>query len=272
MRSVPEPSIRLKAFACPHCGAMADQSWYDARVQRNPSADKLPRLPDPDFAERAVREAKAAEMKGDEDAAKGLRHAAEWAKRMLEGGPFLHSERYVNADLKLENVFVSACRSCGRLSIWIHDRLVFPGSLAGPAPSPDLPPDLAEDFEEARRVVDLSPRGAAALLRLLVQKLCKHLGEPGDNINADIGSLVRKGLDSSVQQALDAVRVIGNEAVHPGQMDLQDDRDTALLLFELVNDIVAQMISRPNRAREIYAKLPQAKRDAIAKRDGGSGP
>lgn len=133
----------------------------------------------------------------------------------------------------------------------MHDRLIYPPTLAGPQPHSDLPPALAADFEEARRIVDLSPRGAAALLRLLVQKLCIELGEKGQRIDDDIASLVTKGLDESVQQALDAVRVIGNEAVHPGQMDLRDDRDTAIVLFDLVNDITAQTITRRRRAQAI---------------------
>jgi Domain of unknown function (DUF4145) len=49
-----------------------------------------------------------------------------------------------------------------------------------------------------------------------------------------VASLVRKGLSPVVQQALDAVRVIGNEAVHPETLDLKDDRDTATTLFGLV--------------------------------------
>jgi hypothetical protein len=63
------------------------------------------------------------------------------------------------------------------------------------------------------------------------------------------------------------VRVIGNEAVHHGVMDLKDDRDTALQLFELVNSIADQMISHPQKIKTMYLKLPEAKRDAIAKRD-----
>ena len=101
--------------------------------------------------------------------------------------------------------------------------MVYPIAATAPLPNPDLPADIKADYEEARGIASLSPRGAAALLRLAIQKLCKDLAESGENINADTKSLVNKGLSVQVQQALDVVRVTGSNAVHPGQIDLQDD-------------------------------------------------
>ena len=103
---------------------------------------------------------------------------------------------------------------------------------------------------------------------MALQKLCAYLGQKGKNIDEDIASLVKNGLLPVVQQSLDSLRVIGNEAVHPGTMDLKDDLDTAIQLFKLVNLIADQMISSPKQADEVYAKLPQHKREAIEKRDG----
>ena len=127
--------------------------------------------------------------------------------------------------------------------------------------------DVRRDYEEAGTILDASPRGAAALLRLAVEKLCKGLGEPGRDLNADIASLVAKGLDQRVQQALDVVRVIGNNSVRPGQIDLRDDRATAETLFGLVNLICEKMITEPKHVDELYTKLPEAARQAIEKRD-----
>lgn len=137
---------------------------------------------------------------------------------------------------------------------------------------PDMPPDIRADYDEARNIAQDSPRGSAALLRLCVQKLCKHLGEPGKNINDDIGSLVKKGLPVEIQQALDIVRVIGNNAVHPGELSSEDVQQVATTLFELVNHIVEDRISRPNRLATLFTGLPSQALAGIANRDGNNKP
>ena len=115
--------------------------------------------------------------------------------------------------------------------------------------------------------MDESPRGAAALLRLSIQMLCKELGESGKKLDDAIANLVKKGLSPIVQKSLDIVRVIGNEAVHPGTIDLNDNKDTARELFSLVNLIAEQMISIPKKVDSLYEKLPPEKRTAIEERD-----
>ncbi|HEX3040803.1 MAG TPA: DUF4145 domain-containing protein [Solirubrobacterales bacterium] len=164
------------------------------------------------------------------------------------------------------------CHNCSDISYWreeaIGGRLVDPQVGGGPRPHPDMPEEVQKDFEEARTIVMQSPRGACALLRLAVQKLCSELGESGTNINDDIAALVQKGLSVEVQQALDSLRVIGNNAVHPGEMDLTDDTETASALFELLNFIVEDRISQPKKREEIFAKLPAKAVAAIQRRDG----
>lgn len=118
---------------------------------------------------------------------------------------------------------------------------------------------------EAALILTESPRGAAALLRLAIQKLCEALGEKG-SVDDMIGSLVKKGLLLQVQQSLDIVRVTGNNAVHPGQMDVKDV-EVAASIFPLVNIIVEQMIAGPKKIGALYGTLPQRARDAIARRD-----
>ncbi|HLX94871.1 MAG TPA: DUF4145 domain-containing protein [Verrucomicrobiae bacterium] len=162
---------------------------------------------------------------------------------------------------------VSVCMHCNQFTIWQSTTMIYPDSSLAPLPNSDLPADIAADFQEARSIVQRSPRGAAALFRLCIQKLCIHLGEPGKNINADIAALVKKGLNPKIQKSLDVVRVIGNESVHPGTIDLRDQPQTAVQLATLINIIADAMITQPKLVDELYGGLPEAKREEIKKRD-----
>jgi hypothetical protein len=104
-------------------------------------------------------------------------------------------------------------------------------------------------------------------LRLALQKICKHLGEPGKNINEDIGSLVKRGLNPSIQRALDVLRITGNNALHPGELDVRDDRILVGKLFALLNVIVQQMITQPREIEELWGQMPDGAREAVQKRD-----
>ena len=172
----------------------------------------------------------------------------------------------------------SACEHCGEHTLWlmtaesdVSTRIVWPATSLGPRPCSELPEEVTSDFEEARAIVGSSPRGAAALLRLCVQKLCMELGEPGEHLNADIGALVNRGLPEKIQQSLDTVRVVGNNAVHPGELDLRDDLDMALQLFELVNLIAEVMITQPKRVEALYDRvMSPGQKEQVEKRDGAN--
>jgi len=169
---------------------------------------------------------------------------------------------------KVKDIDFAYCAHCGKYSLWHQERMIYPSSGTAPLPNPDLPHDIKTDYEEARSIVSLSPRGAAALLRLAIQKLCKHLGEKGKDINTDIANLVKKGLPEKVQKSLDIVRVVGNNAVHPGQIDIKDNPEIAENLFSLVNLIAEVMITQLKHVDELYNKsLPKSQRETIRKRD-----
>lgn len=165
----------------------------------------------------------------------------------------------------------SWCHGCFKYGIWVGDTLVYPNTCIAPTASEDMPADLATDFEEARAVFSASPRSSAALLRLVLQKLCIHLGGKGKNINDDIAALVKAGLSVQVEQALDVVRVVGNNAVHPGELNIQDEPQIALSLFEIVNIIVDRMITEPKNIQAMHDRLPDGAKEAIQKRERKTG-
>ncbi len=145
--------------------------------------------------------------------------------------------------------------------------MFYPDNGNAPFPNPEMPEPVLRLYMEASAIHIKSPRGAAALLRLSIQVLTKELGEEGKNINKDIGNLVKKGLPEIVQQSLDIVRVTGNDAVHPGQIDT-DSQETVGQLFDLVNIIIEYMIALPKKVSGIYTGLPKDKMKGINDRDG----
>jgi hypothetical protein len=176
---------------------------------------------------------------------------------------------------------IAQCYTCNKYSIWrckpritseldtadIYE-MIYPINLSYfPDPNDDLANEIKEDYLEAGKVLKDSPRGACSLLRLSLEKLINQV-EPGSgNIDFKIKKLVEKGLETPIQEALDLTRVIGNEAVHAGTLDLKGNKETALILFETINLISEKLISLPKRINGAYKSLPPEKLDAIKKRD-----
>jgi len=260
-RKYVQPSVEQTAFNCPHCDALAKQTWFAAKADVVGNSSKVPGLwTEQDAAKNTFDHI---ENPADRAETKAL------VNRLAVGQPFLDNENSHHG-YWLANVHISRCFNCDKIALWVYERMVWPATEDAPVANPDLPPDVRADFEEAGSILKLSPRGAAALLRLALQKLCAHLGQPGKKIDEDIAALVKAGLDKRVQQALDIVRVIGNNAVHPGKIDLNDDRSSAEKLFTLVNLVAEKMITEPKHVEEMYQSLPEGAREAIERRDSGA--
>jgi hypothetical protein len=167
---------------------------------------------------------------------------------------------------KVHEIKIGRCQHCNESTLWIYEVMFFPDKGNAPHPSPDMPEKVEKLYQEASSISNKSPRGAAALLRLALQILCVELGEEGKNINDDIAGLVKKGLSPIVQKSLDIVRVTGNEAVHPGQIDT-DNPETVGQLFILINIIVQTLITTPKEVNELYGQLPKEILGKIEKRD-----
>ena len=231
------PSVGSDGFNCPACGAYAHQTWYKAGIAYTT---------DPTF---------------DLDTAPKRKLGKSYPTNIAGlGGPAQYHE--------VTNVLSSECKKCRELAIWLHDQLIWPFGSNLPPPNPDLPEDVQGDYREAGAVAQYSPRSAAALLRLAVEKLCQSLVPGRKTLNARIRTLVERGLNTEIQQALDIVRVVGNNAVHPGKMDISDDHQAVATLFRLVNLIGDEMITRKSQIAEFFDSLPESDKSAIAKRDG----
>ncbi len=168
----------------------------------------------------------------------------------------------------IRNLKTAHCTHCGNYSLWVRSTMVYPSEIDVQSPNADLSEEIQADYLEAANILNQSSRGAAALLRLAIEKLVNGIDAKGKDLNTKIGDLVTKGLNPKIQKALDVVRVIGNEAVHPGQIDLKDSPEIAQVLFKLVNVIADDMITKPKEIDSLYEELvPESHKNGIEKRD-----
>jgi hypothetical protein len=251
-----EPKFASERFACPHCGAYAHQSWFRLGML-DIERGKKPVL----YEYRDGMLDRARTIQDDQE----QKRAIAFLERLSKNPLTYMSISYAGVSWQFVNLHVSSCYSCDAFTVWVEGDVVYPVSHSVVEPHEMMPAAIKGDFEEAGSIVNLSPRGAAALARLCIQKLVKELGEKGDNLNTDIAELVKKGLEGEVQQALDVVRVIGNNAVHPGTIDLKDDKETALTLLGLVNMIVERRIAGPKKLMTLFAGLPPSALQQIEK-------
>jgi hypothetical protein len=124
-----------------------------------------------------------------------------------------------------------------------------------PKQNPDMPPEVAEQFLEAKDIFGRSPKSAAVLLRMAVKNLCIVFGCHSNSIDADVHGLIAQGLPESFWDLLVAVKICGPNVVKSGEICITDDKTVAMSLFYIVNFIVDQLVSRPKRLAEIHGIL-----------------
>ena len=110
--------------------------------------------------------------------------------------------------------------------------LVFPTKI-------DRTPELAEeDLEEAAAILNKFPRGAAALMRVCIQKLVPLLEDNGEQLNQHVSSLVRKGLEVEMQQAMEVLQVLRSDPSQLNPLESQADRETALRFLDSLKAVL----------------------------------
>jgi hypothetical protein len=178
-----------------------------------------------------------------------------------------YQEHPRNLKVKLLNLHVSRCYNCKGFTVWVRDRLVFP--IKGNEPLDIIEADFrqveedvqelednvpesdehvqasveeveeaSEDFEEAAAILNKSPRGAAALIRICIQNMMPLMKETGKNLDENISSLVRKGLEVEIQQAMDVLQVIRRNPGQESDVDLRDETAIATRMLESLKEIL----------------------------------
>ncbi|MGV0820818.1 DUF4145 domain-containing protein [Martelella sp. AMO21009] len=248
------PSVKERGFTCPFCGINTVHTWHQTYAGS--------------LGIKTPTKSEIFDLAMGEAITTSPTELVEIQKRLVDGDIRIERKYTTQKSLRVHNLFLERCHHCGGVSVWKYDVMLYP-SEQEIAPNIDLSEGIKRTFIEASRCLSASPRASAALARLALQELCIELGcSPKKKLDAQIGELVSRGLPEKIQKMLDGVRVVGNNAVHPGQLDLRDDRQTAKFLLVCINRIVEKMITEEREAEELYALLPENTKASIERRDG----
>ncbi|MDE8674688.1 DUF4145 domain-containing protein [Priestia aryabhattai] len=231
------PELGLESFNCPECRAYSHQEWIE--VIYTTYGDKFQLL---EFTDGRIEYAQKGEVS------------------IISSN---HQMTHITA--------FSRCHSCKSITIWKNNNMVYPQNLNVEPPNPDMPKDIESLYNEARSIAHLSPRSAAALLRLALEKLLICLGAQKGTIDSMIQSLIKKDIISPsghVRKALDTIREIGNAGVHPTSIDLDENPKASFALFKVINFVVEKMITDQKTMDEIYNYIPKEKREKLDVRRG----
>ena len=67
---------------------------------------------------------------------------------------------------KFPRLKIAVCIHCKEQTLWLDGKMVFPLKGNGPIPSEDMSSDIRKYYDEALKIMSISPRSSAALLRL----------------------------------------------------------------------------------------------------------
>ena len=245
------PEYESKRFKCPHCSTLAQQEWFISSeanaiirsVYHHIYLDYRSQIQD--YQQKAIK-----------------------AYLNLVDKEFPKQINYVLPSF----ISVAKCQACNNFSIWVNKKLEYPRYIAIDPANDDLDGNIKSLYMEASKIFIDSPKGATALLRLALQLFLKQIGKDGKNINNDIKELVSEGLSPKIQRALDLVRVIGNNAVHPGQINLDDNKDVAFKLLKILNMIAEEIITKPKEIDKLYDDIiPDETKEHINQRNNTAG-
>lgn len=189
------PEFGKSKFQCPHCNTLATQEWFNSYNTSN-TVTKIFNHIFSDYRQGV-----------DSYVQKYISNFLKDTNRNFQQ----FFTKYVP-----EGFSLATCSSCESFTLWVNEKIVYPKKTTIPPPNNDLNEDIKSLYIEASTILIDSPKGFTALLRLALQKLLKQIGGSGENINKDIKDLVADNLSPQVQKALDLLRVVGNNAVHPG--------------------------------------------------------
>lgn len=139
----------------------------------------------------------------------------------------------------------------------LHEWQLLPESNAKVLPD-YIPAPIQEDYSEACRIRDLSPKASATLARRCLQGMIRDFYGVSKNRLVDEIEAIKDKVDSDVWDSIEAVRSVGNIGAHMEKdinvmIDVEPEEAQLLirLIEQLVEDWYVVREDRRNRAQKL---------------------
>ena len=228
-----EPQLGAESFSCPHCNAVAHHDWFSLFLKPENATDVVVLIPENVTVSMLVQ----GESEGDD-----TKEADQFVERLRKNElTYVYQKHSQSIKVKMANLHVSGCPSCNGFALWVGGRLVFPYNV-------ERTRHLVEqDFEDAAAILNQSPRGATALMRVCIQKFVPLLKQDGHYLNDYISSLVRKALELEIRQSMEVLQVLRNDPGQPSNLETQEDKEMALRFVDSLKAILERRMLQNRR-------------------------
>ena len=206
------PKLNDKSFKCLYCNITTTHSWNNHVVAL--SASNI------DIWERSDHYEKKDVIK------------------YVRGELYLSYEK----NIVFDDVYVTVCHHCEKPTIWLDDnqtlKPILPSDNQYPSPSDKMPQEVKDVYNQAGSIADKSPRAANAMLRSAIEELMRIIVETPGDLNQMIEDAYKNNIITAhIKESLHSIRLLGNNALHPNQIRIEDDVDTNDI-FNIINHIV----------------------------------
>lgn len=168
------------------------------------------------------------------------------------------------------------CQGCNQKTLWRNGVNVYPVLSTAPTPHALMDSGAKSLYEEAGRVLPLSRRAGAALVRAALEKQVKILdadAPPGARLDDRIPRLSAR-VSTPLAELLDIARHVGNASLHGSEDELvylyledsEEADDIAEMLFDAINDLVDELVARPAETKTLWDKLPSGVKASIERK------
>jgi hypothetical protein len=158
-----------------------------------------------------------------------------------------------------------------------YRRVIHPEVYSNKNPAPTcVPTSIANDYNEARAVLPISPNAGAALARRCLQNILSDLGYAADTLFKQIEAAINDSsgdtrLSRNARENLHALRKFGNFGAHPptatgGPLSLLDvEPDEAEWCIETIYGIFKDTYEAEARNRDMREKLENKTKNFLSK-------